>query len=237
MFYFLQLRWNGLFIFLLEFLIFYNLYQLIKQIHLVYLIGYKFVLIFYIGWLLVYVDLDIFAFILWMVYGSFLIVIFIMSFNWVETTRYVFLEWTIYYWTYLFMFLVLLILVCSQIEMSNEIFYITMWQFNWINYYEVLIIDLEEELEILGWGLGFDNLLILCLISVILTMVCVCMVYIISSAKKSKFINYIIIYRSYLKQKCIHQFINLRVQSLYIQNYKRGYKIQRHFKMFHNRRI
>lgn len=47
--YFIQLRWSNLWLFALEALIIYNLFQISKQTQLVYLIGYKFIMLFYIG--------------------------------------------------------------------------------------------------------------------------------------------------------------------------------------------
>lgn len=65
---------------LLEFLVCYNVYQLLRQVQLVYFLLYQLLFIVYAGILLVYFGLDIFAFILWIVYGSFIAVVFILSF-------------------------------------------------------------------------------------------------------------------------------------------------------------
>lgn len=234
--YLLQFRFENLIIFLLEFLILYNLYQLINQIHLVYLLGYKFIILFYIGITLIYVDLDIFALIMWMIYGSFLVVCFIMSFNWVEATYYLFLERGNYYWITLLVILVLFIIIGVQIELVNETREISIWCLNLTSCYEISIIDFEEELEVLGWGLGFDNFFVLLLMSFILTMVCIYMIYLICAAKKSKLKNYMIFYYSFFQQRNINKFMYLRVQNIYIQNLSKSYNLKRNFKLFHKLR-
>jgi hypothetical protein len=79
---------------LLEFLVCYNVYQLLRQVQLVYFLMYQLLFIVYAGILLVYFGLDIFAFILWIVYGSFIAVVFILSFVWVDTTYFRFYSLT-----------------------------------------------------------------------------------------------------------------------------------------------
>ena len=163
-----------------------------------------------------------------MIYGSFLIIIFIMSFSWVETTHYVFFEVTNKYWLCIFYVVVIGLFVSINLEISDEFFYISVWQINFISYYEILAMDLDEELEFLGWGLGFDNIMILFLISIILSLVCVCMICIINIAKKSKLINHFIHYNCEWRYKYINKFIYLRVQNMYTQNFKKGYHLKRH---------
>lgn len=85
-FYLYQLNWHGWSVLILEFLVCYNVYQLVRQVQLVYFLMYQLLFIIYAGILLVYFGLDIFAFILWIVYGSFIAVVFILSFVWVDTT-------------------------------------------------------------------------------------------------------------------------------------------------------
>lgn len=237
MFYFLQLRCGNLFLFCIQFIICYNLYQLIQQVQLIYIIGYKFCILFYIGYLMTCLELDIFSCILWMVYGSFLIVIFIMSFNWVEATHFLFFEIASRYWIYFLIILVTIIFVYFNLVRSNEVLYGTIWEVTWINYYEVLTIDLEEELEVLGWGLGFDNLMAVLLISILLTIACICLVCLIGSAKKRKVVTYFGFYKRLFSGGWVKRFLCLRTQNTYIQEYKRLGVFRRQFHLFHNRRI
>lgn len=66
----------------MEAAILYNLYQLIRQSHVIYVLSYKLFFIIYLGCFLIYWDLDVFVLILWLVYGSLIIVVFIMTLMW-----------------------------------------------------------------------------------------------------------------------------------------------------------
>lgn len=63
-FYLSHFRGDGFFLIIIESIILYNLYQLMQQKQLVYFLLYKLLFILYLGLLLVYLSLDIFAFIL-----------------------------------------------------------------------------------------------------------------------------------------------------------------------------
>lgn len=70
-------------------------------------------------------DLDIFALILWMIYGSFLIVVFIMSFSWVDTTYYLFFgsKYNLLWVSILFV----LVLGSSTLSLTNDVFFSLVW--------------------------------------------------------------------------------------------------------------
>ena len=139
------------------------------------------------GYLLIYVDLDILACILWMVYGSFLVIVFIFSFIWIEHTYYTFLTISIKYYNFIY---IIIPVVYYNLFLNSDYFYSFIWKIGWLNYYELLIIDIEEELELLGWAIGFENSFTLFLISILLTMVCICVVFIILRARKIKSIKF-----------------------------------------------
>lgn len=103
----------------------------------------------------------------------------------------------------------------------------------WINYYELCVRDLEQELEVLGWGLGVDNLSLVLLVSVLLTMVCICLVFIISVARCIECIGWENYYRIYFVRKKVNRFVYLRVQNFYMQE-----RVQkgRSFKVLRNQR-
>ena len=86
-FYFSQLRFYGIVQFLLEACILYNLVQLLRQSNTVYFLAYKLFFLIYIGVWFIYLDLDILAFLLWMIYGGFLAVVFILTLMWVDVSR------------------------------------------------------------------------------------------------------------------------------------------------------
>lgn len=57
----------------------------------------------------------------------------------------------------------------------------------------MLGVDLNEELEVLGWGIGFENNFVLLLISIMLTMACIGVVFIIVLGRTIKSNNHIYI--------------------------------------------
>ena len=136
---------------ILEFLVCYNVYQLVRQVQLVYFLMYQLLFIIYAGVLLVYFGLDIFAFILWIVYGSFIAVVFILSFVWVDTTYFRFyaltqsrLSWAL---------AAVLCLgggVLVGLAGVDVDYYFSFFEVGWVNYYELLAWDMEEEIEVLG---------------------------------------------------------------------------------------
>ena len=135
----------------MEFLVCYNVYQLVRQVQLVYFLMYQLLFIIYAGVLLVYFGLDIFAFILWIVYGSFIAVVFILSFVWVDTTYFRFyaltqsrLSWA------LAVALCLAGGVLVGLAGVDVDYYFSFFEVGWVNYYELLAWDMEEEIEVLG---------------------------------------------------------------------------------------
>lgn len=40
-------------------------------------------------------------------------------------------------------------------------YYFAFFEIGWVNYYELLAWDMEEEIEVLGWVIGFENILAL----------------------------------------------------------------------------
>lgn len=218
----------------LECVICYNLFQIIVHMQLVYVLGYKFCMLFYVGWLLIYIDLDIFGLILWMVYGSFLIILFVMSFNWVEGTRYVFFAYAKKFWLYCPFYFGIAVITYVYLGLENELHLTTVMWFNWTSYYEVLIDDLEEELEMLGWSLGFDNFVGVILISLMLTVICVCVVCIVQFARKSKLSKYFIYFYEFFRKIGTKIITYLRTQCLYMQCFRVGGSLNGYGYIGHN---
>lgn len=98
-------------------------------------------------------------------------------------------------------------------------------------------LDLEEELEVLGWGLGFDNIGAILLLSIFLTGVCICAVCIINTARKLRASCYMARHILYSQNNRLIKFVHLRAQHSYIQEFRMVGSLGRHFKMFHQRRV
>lgn len=229
-----QLSFSCYFLFLLECLIIYNLYQTYRQSQLIYFLGYKMFLIIFIGYILIYFDLDIITLFLWMIYGGFLSIVLIMSFLWVDNTVYIF---KVRLFKFFFYTTLALIYVYYSLYLEADHNSWIIWNIGWINYYEVLEVDLGEELEVLGWGLGFENNFVLLLIAALLTMACICIVFIVVLGRtiRSASVIYILNRLNYSNNWC--NFIFLKNQSIFLQEYRLVSMILRNFKLFHSRRL
>ena len=80
-----QLATKNLTLIVFYIIIVYTILSMVRQHQIVTFLGYKALFITYMGWWLVVQNLDILALILWIVYGSFIAVIFIFSFIWLPS--------------------------------------------------------------------------------------------------------------------------------------------------------
>lgn len=233
-FYFSHFKGDGVLLIFIEASIFYNLYQLMRQKQLIYFLLYKLLLIIYLGWLLFYFDLDIFAFILWIIYGGFISVVFILSFVWADSHYFKYSNYN-GGWLNLIVggFFILLILIFFSSVSINVDYYFSIFTLGWINFYEIIMWDYEEELEVLGWIIGFENYLTLIIISFILSLACLLLVTIISSARKFKYLNLAGIYSSKKAKACL----NFKTQHFFIQEFGSVGFPKQALKLFHRRRI
>lgn len=219
---------------IVHFLIVYNLYQLIQQTQLTFFLGYKLLLIIYIGWILIYYDLDIMAFILWIVYGSFIVVIFIFSFMWLnlnitEQVNALFNKVDFF----------MLALFSIIIVVSKSTYVIFQWHIfmvsGWINYYELLAWSQSEEIECLGWGLSTENMCGLLIASIILTFASITAISMVIVAKKNKWASRNIILKS-LSSSHKTLFTSIRTQHMYQQEKNNMVRLNKVIKSFHRRR-
>jgi hypothetical protein len=101
----------------------------------------------------------------------------------------------------------------------------------------LIYLENEEELEILGWGIGVENILALLYLSLAFTMVCLCVISIIGNSKKNKALIYFNLTQNIFKMSRLFNYIYLRTQNFYAQEYKMIGVPTKHFKLFHRRRI
>ena len=205
-----------------------------RQTQLVYFLAYKLMLIAYLGCLLIYYDLDIFAFILWIVYGAFIAMIFIFSLLWVDTTYFKY-DTAIYrrfLWSFPFVSFALFFML-TGLSSGDAAYYMSFFEVGWINYYELMLWDLEEEIEVLGWLLGFENVLALIWVSYLLSLACFCIVSIILSARRVRFMlldNELALQRS-------QSILNFKIQNFVLQEAGSIGAPKNIFELFHRRRI
>ena len=112
-------------------------------------------------------------------------------------------------------------------------FYWSIFELNWINYYEIILWDYEEELEVLGWIIGFENLYALITVSCILSIACFTLVHIILNARKYRFL----FLDNKLNFKYSISFLSFKVQNTFLQEFGSIGAPKHIFKLFHRRRI
>lgn len=160
---------------------------MLRQTSIVYFLGYKLLFLVYSGWWLIYYHLDIAALILWIVYGSFIVVLFIFSFLWLDSQHprrhlnQAFLSTSALTFIILGFFCLFFTL---DITTTNNFHFCV----HWINYYELLNWHNSEEIECLGWELTLNQPLLLLLVATLLSCACILAVLLIVYTKKIKWI-------------------------------------------------
>ena len=132
----------------------FSLYNVVFQSHLIYVMGYFSFFIFYIFLLLVQVDFDLAACTVIIIYGSLLVVVFILALSWVDGVHFTYNSsriWSTTYWWLGILFGIFFISLQSFSFFS--LFYFLSSSIRFVNYYEFLVLDMEGELELVGWGL------------------------------------------------------------------------------------
>ena len=218
--------------------ILYNIFQLLRQQHIIYFLGYFLFFVIYFGILLIYFDLDIFCFILLIVYGGLIIVIFIFSLMWNNLNKFSYdnvIYRSFFYGGTVFIFG--FFFICNSLNLNLEQYFSFMLNLELVIYAENIRIDLEEELEVLGWGIGINQSFNFFLATVLLSLSCFVVINIINLNSKVKWIiaenssNFVITKRYQLKG------ILLRVQNFFIQESSSLDLTNRIIKNFHHRRI
>jgi hypothetical protein len=186
--YFLNLDNINLSEYLLQAIVMYNIGQLFFCLNFFYLLAYFINLNIYMGLYLIIYDLDIFALILWLIYGGVVIIFFIYSLLWVETEN-------INFFKKIFknLFYIYLVFLSLFYFITLELFPVTQVRFFsnfFLNYYSTLLFDIYEELDNLGFLLIYLGTAYFIIMSYILLFACCVVIVIISNAKKLKYIQY-----------------------------------------------
>ena len=66
-------------------------------------------------------------------------------------------------------------------------YYWAFFELGWVNYYELQLWDLEEEIELVGWALGVYNAAGLAAVSCLLSVACLCAVNLTLLARRLRF--------------------------------------------------
>lgn len=237
-FYLLQLQLYSYIQLLFEVAILYNLIQMLRQENTIYFLGYFLFFIIYLGIWLLYLNLTIFCLILWMVYGGFLAIIFTLLLMWVDATRgKKNLNFGINFLKMSFLAFFILVVVSGNLSYWSELNIIPINIFFWHNYLEGRQLGIEEELEVLGWVIGYENLGGLYFSVFMLSLSCFVVVIVILAARR---IKWVYSENSLLKghlDKRYFKYTILKVQNFYMQERGSIGTPLRIFKVVHNRRI
>ncbi len=112
-------------------------------------------------------------------------------------------------------------------------YYFSFFELGWVNYYELLAWDMEEEIEVLGWIVGFENLLALLWASYLLSVSCLCLVSLVLLARRVRFAC--LDQDLYLRRA--KSFLCFKVQSSFVQESDSIGATKHTFNLFHRRRI
>ena len=106
-----------------------------------------------------------------------------------------------------------------------------------MNYYEVLILDREGELEVLGWGFAYENISGILLCAFILSLSCFVVVVITLNARRLRALLTDNTMLSGYLEKRHFKFLTQKVQNFWEQEVGSVGVIRRITKVFHNRRV
>lgn len=212
----------------------YVILSMLRQQTTVTFLGYKLLFVIYAGWCLVSHHLDILALILWIVYGGFIVVMFIFAFLWLEsrhplrlhalTTQHVNAA------------AVPAVIIAVSLGLNPAHYNATsVFAVHWINHYELLHLHNSEEIECLGWALSTDNALPSILVSMLLTASCITAIILIIEAKKRKWV----LLKKYLRLFSADSHLittAVRQQLVYQQEVRNLFKLNRIYIHQHSRR-
>lgn len=229
-----QLSWINIANLLLLTICTYNLYQLVKQQYVIYFLGYKMLFLVYLGWWLIATNLDIAALILWIVYGSFIVVVFIFTFLWLDVSKL-----TTFYnhikiskQNILIMFFCIMFGFAITNYLDSFSYY---WTIAWVDYYTILNLQRTAEIECLGWIVSVVHPFLVIITSIILSITCVVCVVLVIASKKTKWVELL----KHLKQKKWSQTIvaaAIRKQHIYQQEKNIFLRLNKAYKGYHRRR-
>lgn len=175
--------------------------------------------------MLIFYDLDIITIILWIVYGSVIVIFFIYSLSWFENIKefyFFFRARFVNYFIVSISFIIFFYLL--NLDFSTDFLDVEIGDFNLINFYELLCVDVVEELEMLGWGLVYYTSFLFLIVAYFFFLVCCSIVLIITTARKIKN-NTIMAFLTHLRKSTSLQYFNvIKNQHFFVQEYEFVYQ-------------
>jgi hypothetical protein len=173
-----------------------------------------------------------------MVYGSFIAIVFMFLLMWTDVTR---AEHSLglgrnFMWGGFAAIFVLIIVLTGSSSWDNWLF-APLVHVRRMNFYEQLHMDVEMELEVLGWGFGFENIGGLILGATFLTIACFTLVVVILNARRYRWLTLdSSLLAAHLDERH-YKFLTLKLQNITAQERGAVGPSPRIFRCCHNRRI
>ena len=200
----------------------YNLFQIIKNSNFYYIFVYFILLILYLGVFLISYDFDLNISILWIIYGGVLIIFFMFSLMWLDLLKLNYSGFNLKNYYYIFIIIILVSLIILFYYKGNNNF--IKLNYNFINFYNEIILNIFNELELLGWGVIYYTSIIFLIIAYFLLINCLIIITVINNIKKikSNILNSLYIYMRRDKKSI---FVGaLKNQKFFIQEYENLYQ-------------
>lgn len=204
--------------FVIQLILIYNMFQIFYCINFFYMLAYFLNFNLFLGIYLVLYDLDIFAIILWIVYGGIIIIFFMYSLMWGELSNFLLFSKNLKF----FIFILVSFIYLNSLDLL-DFYEIKFFNNLLVNYYEFLSYDNTEELENIGWMLIYLSTYYFLLLSYLLLFSCCAVIVIVLNSKKIKYFNF---FFELTKNKNL-QFNAIKFQNFYLQDFnftKENYK-------------
>lgn len=211
--------------FFLQAIICYNFWKIITTSNFYYILAYFFLFILFNGILLIFFECDLIAILLWIVYFGVLIIFFIYSLIWYDSDKHLkqnYFSYSINLYFLLILFFFILFLWNFNIISTIDLDFLSI---SYVNYYELLYLNLNEELDGLGYAIIMYSSFNFLICTYILFLACCASVALILNSKKIKYwIFYCYLNLLKLKTKMTNIMI-YKQQNFFIQDYETTYQL------------
>lgn len=174
---------------LLQFVVFFNFFQIIRQQNFYIMLSYFFCFVLYMGILFIFFNCDIASIIIWIIYGGVIIIFFIYSIMWFEPSRYTWNNMTTLSFNTIFVIFCFCFCFCFCSLDVNFLLHLYFYNVTLIEKESDLALNYTRELQLLGDGLLFNTSVLFIMSSYFLFFGCIVVVLIILVARRMTSLN------------------------------------------------
>jgi len=210
--------------FFLQVIIFYNFWKILTTSNFYYILAYFFLFLLFNGIFLIFFECDLIAILLWIIYFGVLIIFFVYSLIWYDSDKtlkqnYFLYNLNLYFLLAFFFFFFLIFIFGATTPMDLEFLSVS-----YINYYELLYLNLNEELDGLGYVIIMYSSFNFLLCTYILFLACCSSVALILNAKKIKYWMFYCHLSLIQLKKNLQNLIIYKQQNFFVQDYESTYQ-------------